>query len=188
MQPAEAARGPAAVELRRRACASRSRPSTTAARPSTARFSGSCGHEIGAPRRAPATVPRPRPAFAQAIDDRPPDGPAYLSLGDISEETGTDLARPSPLWEQLVQAAPDRAYLAFDRLERAYQTARPAGTIRQTCARGSSRDRRRTGGPGWRCRAISQRPTGTATRSSCCSTPFRTTRTGWSCIRPSGKR
>jgi lipopolysaccharide biosynthesis regulator YciM len=45
--------------------------------------------------------------------------PAYLALGDISERDG-DLPEAVEIWRQLVRAVPERAYLAFDRLERAY--------------------------------------------------------------------
>jgi len=45
--------------------------------------------------------------------------PAYLNLGDLRLSQGQTAAALEP-WERLVQVAPDRAYLAFDRLERAY--------------------------------------------------------------------
>jgi lipopolysaccharide biosynthesis regulator YciM len=42
--------------------------------------------------------------------------PAYLNLGDLRLAQGRD-ADAAHIWEQLVEIAPDRAYLAFDRLE-----------------------------------------------------------------------
>jgi lipopolysaccharide biosynthesis regulator YciM len=42
--------------------------------------------------------------------------PAYLNLGDVRMAEGNDKEAAS-IWETLVQVAPDRAYLAFDRLE-----------------------------------------------------------------------
>jgi lipopolysaccharide biosynthesis regulator YciM len=42
--------------------------------------------------------------------------PAYLNLGDVRSAQGND-QEASAAWEQLVEAVPDRAYLAFDRLE-----------------------------------------------------------------------
>jgi lipopolysaccharide biosynthesis regulator YciM len=42
--------------------------------------------------------------------------PAYLNLGDVRIAEGSDKEGAS-IWERLVQVAPDRAYLAFDRLE-----------------------------------------------------------------------
>jgi lipopolysaccharide assembly protein B len=57
--------------------------------------------------------------FAAAIDLDPTALPAYLNLGDIRREQG-QTADAVEAWERLVQVTPDRAYLAFDRLERAY--------------------------------------------------------------------
>ena len=43
--------------------------------------------------------------------------PAYLNLGDVRVAQGNE-KEAARIWETLVQVAPDRAYLAFDRLER----------------------------------------------------------------------
>jgi lipopolysaccharide biosynthesis regulator YciM len=58
--------------------------------------------------------------FEAAVDEDPRTVPAYLNLGDVREQQG-NLPGAIAAWEQLVQAAPDRSYLAFDRLERAYR-------------------------------------------------------------------
>ena len=42
--------------------------------------------------------------------------PAYLNLGDVRVAQGRD-TEAAAVWEQLIDVAPDRAYLAFDRLE-----------------------------------------------------------------------
>jgi lipopolysaccharide biosynthesis regulator YciM len=42
--------------------------------------------------------------------------PAYLNLGDLRVAEGND-KEAAAIWDKLVQVAPDRAYLAFDRLE-----------------------------------------------------------------------
>src|SRR5260221_4794924 len=42
--------------------------------------------------------------------------PSYLNLGDVRVAQGKD-ADAAAVWETVVQVAPDRAYLAFDRLE-----------------------------------------------------------------------
>ena len=42
--------------------------------------------------------------------------PAYLNLGDVRVLQGDERAAAT-IWEQLIDVAPDRAYLAFDRLE-----------------------------------------------------------------------
>jgi len=54
--------------------------------------------------------------FQAAIDLDGRAVPAYLNLGDVRVSQGneTEAAR---IWETLVEVAPDRAYLAFDRLE-----------------------------------------------------------------------
>jgi lipopolysaccharide biosynthesis regulator YciM len=60
--------------------------------------------------------------FREAIDIDPKTAPAYLNLGDMHVERG-DNAAALAAWEGLVQTIPDRAYLAFERLERAYKAA-----------------------------------------------------------------
>jgi lipopolysaccharide biosynthesis regulator YciM len=54
--------------------------------------------------------------FQAAIDLDARAVPAYLNLGDLRMAEGNDKVAAS-IWEQLAQVAPDRAYLAFDRLE-----------------------------------------------------------------------
>ena len=54
--------------------------------------------------------------FQAAISRDPRAVPAYLNLGDVRVAEGHDAAAME-IWEHLVQAAPDRAYLAFERLE-----------------------------------------------------------------------
>lgn len=57
--------------------------------------------------------------FAAASDLDPTVLPPYLNLGDIRRAQGQTVAAIEA-WERLVQVSPDRAYLTFDRLERAY--------------------------------------------------------------------
>ena len=59
-------------------------------------------------------------AFREAIDIDPRTAPAYLNLGDIRAQDGNP-AGAVEAWEGLVRTVPERAYLAFDRLERAYK-------------------------------------------------------------------
>jgi lipopolysaccharide biosynthesis regulator YciM len=54
--------------------------------------------------------------FQAAIDLDPRAVPAYLNLGDVRAAEGRD-QEAGAMWEKLVQVAPERAYLAFDRLE-----------------------------------------------------------------------
>ena len=58
--------------------------------------------------------------FREALDIDPKTAPAYLNLGDMHIERG-DTAAAITAWEGLVQTVPERAYLAFERLERAYK-------------------------------------------------------------------
>jgi lipopolysaccharide biosynthesis regulator YciM len=57
--------------------------------------------------------------FEAAIDLDPGVLPAYLHLGDALAEQG-DLPAAVSTWERVIDVAPDRAYLALRRLERAY--------------------------------------------------------------------
>jgi lipopolysaccharide biosynthesis regulator YciM len=54
--------------------------------------------------------------FQAAIDLDGRAVPAYLNLGDVRMAEGKEKEAAS-IWETVVQVAPDRAYLAFDRLE-----------------------------------------------------------------------
>lgn len=57
--------------------------------------------------------------FSAAIDLDARNSPAYLNLGDVRFLQG-DPAGAVKTWERLVATTPDRAYLAFSRLESAY--------------------------------------------------------------------
>jgi lipopolysaccharide assembly protein B len=54
--------------------------------------------------------------FQSAIDLDARAVPAYLNLGDVRVAEGND-KEAATIWEKVVEVAPDRAYLAFDRLE-----------------------------------------------------------------------
>jgi len=60
--------------------------------------------------------------FREAIGIDPKTAPAYLNLGDVHFDRG-DMPAAISAWEGLVQTVPERAYLAFERLERAYAAA-----------------------------------------------------------------
>jgi lipopolysaccharide biosynthesis regulator YciM len=59
--------------------------------------------------------------FGEALEVDTGTAPAYLNLGDVREQQG-NLAGAIEVWEKLVKVSPERAYLAFDRLERGYRT------------------------------------------------------------------
>jgi lipopolysaccharide biosynthesis regulator YciM len=69
-------------------------------------------------------LPEAARRFRAAIDLDARALPAYLNLGDLHVAEGNE-KDAAAVWEKLVQVAPDRAYLAFDRLE---AQARRAGT------------------------------------------------------------
>jgi lipopolysaccharide biosynthesis regulator YciM len=71
-------------------------------------------------------------AFAEAIDIDRRTAPAYLHLGDVREQQG-NLPGAIEVWERLVKVLPDRAYLAFERLERAYATAGAPARFVELC-------------------------------------------------------
>src|SRR5262249_48298170 len=54
--------------------------------------------------------------FEGAIDLDARAVPAYLNLGDVRVQQNND-REAAAIWEKLVEVAPDRAYLAFARLE-----------------------------------------------------------------------
>jgi lipopolysaccharide biosynthesis regulator YciM len=57
--------------------------------------------------------------FEAAIDRDAGTVPAHLNLGDLRAAQG-DLAQAAAAWERVLEVAPSRAYLAFERLQRAY--------------------------------------------------------------------
>ena len=73
-------------------------------------------------------------AFHRAIDTDLLTAPAYLNLGDVSERQG-DLPAAVAEWERLTRTQPDRAHLAFDRLERAYGRLGTPGRFVEVCER-----------------------------------------------------
>jgi lipopolysaccharide assembly protein B len=89
---------------------------------------------VGAARAKTGDLRGATAAFAQAVEIEPRTVPAYLNLGDVREREG-NMTAAIEAWEQLVQVAPDRAYLAFDRLERAYRTLNAPRRFAEMCRR-----------------------------------------------------
>jgi lipopolysaccharide assembly protein B len=58
--------------------------------------------------------------FQSAIDLDPRVVPAYLNLGDIHARDD-QMAQAAAIWEEVIDKAPERAYLTFDRLSLAYE-------------------------------------------------------------------
>jgi len=72
--------------------------------------------------------------FEAAIALDPRTVPAYLALGDIFMQQGRP-AEAVARWEKMVDAAPERAYLAFTRLETAYAALGTRGRFADLCRR-----------------------------------------------------
>ena len=70
--------------------------------------------------------------FRAAIDLDTRVVPAYLNLGDVMLEHG-DAAAAADIWEKLVSVAPERAYLAFTRLDGVYATLGTAARFDELC-------------------------------------------------------
>jgi len=73
-------------------------------------------------------------SFAQAIALEPSTSPAHLNLGDVRLAAG-DAAGAARAWERLIETRPDRAYLAFERLERLDAAAGTPGRFAERCRR-----------------------------------------------------
>ena len=59
---------------------------------------------------------------------------AFVHLGDVRERQG-DIPAAVATWERAVEVAPDRAYLALERLEHAYAAADQGARFAQLCRR-----------------------------------------------------
>ena len=86
------------------------------ARPQSEAILAFLENEIGLEAMRRKDYPEAVRRFQAAIDLDARTVPAYLNLGDVRIEQGKD-REAAQIWETLVQVAPDRAYLAFDRLE-----------------------------------------------------------------------
>jgi lipopolysaccharide biosynthesis regulator YciM len=73
-------------------------------------------NEIGLEAMRRQDWPEAARRFQGAMDLDPRAVPAYLNLGDVRIAQGRD-RDAAEVWERLIEVAPDRAYLAFDRLE-----------------------------------------------------------------------
>jgi lipopolysaccharide assembly protein B len=72
--------------------------------------------------------------FEAAIELDPANTPAQLNLGDVHFYQG-DVTAAIQAWERLVERAPDRAYLAFARLESAYPKIGDSQRFPELCRR-----------------------------------------------------
>ena len=70
--------------------------------------------------------------FLTAIDLDRSNPPAYLNLGDVRLRQG-DRAAALASWDRLIEVSPDRAYLAFDRLERLHAGSGASHKFAERC-------------------------------------------------------
>ena len=96
-------------------------------------------NEMGGLQASSGDVSGAAKTFQDVIDIDSRIAPAYLNLGDVRERQG-NLAAAVEAWESLVQAVPDRAYLAFERLERAYRALAAPRRFVELCQRVIARD------------------------------------------------
>jgi len=100
--------------------------------PQNRQILGFLRNEIG---RADAAAGDTRSAvahFRAAIDVDRHTTPAYLNLGDALLQRD-EVAAAIEAWERLTTVLPDRAYLAFDRLQRAYARQNAPGRFVDLC-------------------------------------------------------
>jgi lipopolysaccharide biosynthesis regulator YciM len=91
-------------------------------------------NQIGRTRVQAGSTDEAEATFAEAIDTDPSTAPAYLNLGDVRAAAG-DLNGAIRVWEDLTRHVPDRAHLAFTRLERAYATTGGGKSFVALCQR-----------------------------------------------------
>ncbi len=91
-------------------------------------------NELGCAQQRGGNLTAAARILAEAIDVDSRTAPAYLNLGDVHEQQG-NLSAAIEAWEGLTEALPDRAYLAFDRLERGYLTLGAPGRFVERCQR-----------------------------------------------------
>lgn len=108
-------------------------------RPDNQQILGFLQNEIGSEQAVRGDLAAAAQVFEEAIDVDSQTAPAYLNLGDVRERQG-NLPAAVDAWERLVRAVPDRAYLALERLERAYRTLGAPHRFVELCRQISDRN------------------------------------------------
>jgi lipopolysaccharide biosynthesis regulator YciM len=93
-----------------------SKLAATDSRPTSQAILAFLENEIGLEAMRRKDYPEAIRRFEGAIDLDARAVPAYLNLGDVRVAEGNE-RDAAAVWEKLIEVAPDRAYLAFDRLE-----------------------------------------------------------------------
>jgi lipopolysaccharide biosynthesis regulator YciM len=89
-------------------------------------------NELGLQAVARGDYPSALARFQSAIDLDPGVVPAYLNLGDMYARDD-DMTQAASVWEQVIDKAPERAYLSFDRLALAYRKLGTPERFSQLC-------------------------------------------------------
>lgn len=105
-----------------------------AAQPAHRRVLAFLENEIGREALARMDYDEATRRFEAAIELDAGVVPAWLNLGDVRFLRG-NAAAAIAAWEQLVEIAPDRAYLAFDRLASVFAKTGPPGRFAELCRR-----------------------------------------------------
>ena len=103
-------------------------------RPDDQEILGFLRNQIGSAQARDGNATAAARAFSEAIDVDSRTVPAYLNLGDVREQQG-NLPAAVEAWERLIEAVPDHAYLAFERLERTYRTLGTPQRFLELCKR-----------------------------------------------------
>jgi lipopolysaccharide biosynthesis regulator YciM len=96
-------------------------------------------NELGVEARGRGDMAEAHRRFEAAIDLDATTVPAYLHLGDM-RLAQNDPAGAAAAWERVLEVAPDRAYLAFDRLQAVYPQLQQPGRFADLCQMLASRN------------------------------------------------
>ena len=91
-------------------------------------------NELGSEAMAAGNRGQAARHFETAIDLDAATTPAYLNLGDVRLAQG-DFAGAEAAWDLLISRSPERAYLAFDRLETLYEQQGVPDRFAERCQR-----------------------------------------------------
>jgi len=108
--------------------------SEEADQPANRRILAFLENELGRERLKQADAAGALARFKAALEFNPRNVPARLNLGDVRLAQGK-AAEAAEAWEQAVALAPERAYLAFDRLEALYGSQQNPARFQALCRR-----------------------------------------------------
>jgi lipopolysaccharide biosynthesis regulator YciM len=91
-------------------------------------------NELGQQELRHAEAARAAQRFDAAIDLDARTVPAYLNIGDV-RLSQHDAEAAATAWERVIQVAPERAYLVFDRLKSLYEQTNGRGRFDALCRR-----------------------------------------------------